>query len=1076
MEPKDPSRAPTPSQFMRQLRPELYSDSTSRIQYRLKAEVLSHHLDTLTERNQTHDFELFCRKLCERTICPNLRPATGPEGGGDSKADTETIPVADEISKLTYVGIANSGSERWAFAFSAKKTWSQKAKSDIAGIVAMGRGYQRIIFVTSRAARAKDRARLEDELSKKHGIPVTIHDRAWIIDEVIDKDRRDLAFHYLGVGEESSDRDLGPSDYSRSKQLAEIERELADPTAFVGMQMQRASEALVAAKLARSLELPRTDVDGRFLRAVRLANDGGTHRQQLGAHYESLWTAFWWFDDIQAVVSGYEAFEELVLDDTHAGNLELLCNLAQLLFNVVISGQVTPAQAQLEPRIARLASRLVELAGDAGRPNNSLEAKTSLLTIQVNQAILAQDADALSSLWPQFADVLMQAEGLGEFDAARLAKLLEGFGQVAGEDRGYRDLVDQLAEFMTKRSGDSPGAMVWLRRAHQLSFDQNMEMIRLLGRAAHVLSKKEHAEEQVQALAELAVAYKSAGLAWAARASATSAAATMFVNAEGGSELPASSFPILMNVAWMAVALKHLPEVLDTIQVARGCLAALPFDDESVQRAGRQLEAFDMTLACQLVNLSDSELSEFTSVPDILLGLGLNHSWSALMYKLGYEDLLRKDGWIPDSESVKEVASLFDQMAGHPTDVARWRPTIFNGHDRQVFTTRVLGLRVDVAHEPTDTSITIAESIAGAVDAFFATAFELEAFAHVERFDVSVVEAQISGFEIEPNLDAMQLTVRCAAGIFPGSPSVYGDFQRMLLEVAATIFWATCHTRHPGDAASRLLQADAASERLAMIGSLCLSRHRIFGGVSRLDRWSKYAPKDYAVRTDRPTVVPLAPQTGARTETDDEQPGDQSRGDLPEVTGLPTVTDHRDVQVRSVIDVHLWDQAGWIGTAYGSLGPAVPPFLALMFRNEAAAAKIFERWRDRFGERDDAEEIYIGIIREYSVEHPTHYGVVLTSTMPSNSSNVPYSTVVSRSQSMEPADDVNLTRFLGDYQRAGAYLLMPMVLTSNQSQPKLLKELFLLKRGLHVKLAAEVSADDPENMFLEPRGLGSLQT
>ncbi|WP_214348343.1 hypothetical protein [Pseudomonas congelans] len=111
----------SPSQFMRQIRPELYSDSTRKVRHQLKAEVLSHHLETITERNQTHDFELFCRKLCERTICPNLRPATGPEGGGDSKADTETSAVSDEISTLTFVGTANSGSERWAFAFSAKK-------------------------------------------------------------------------------------------------------------------------------------------------------------------------------------------------------------------------------------------------------------------------------------------------------------------------------------------------------------------------------------------------------------------------------------------------------------------------------------------------------------------------------------------------------------------------------------------------------------------------------------------------------------------------------------------------------------------------------------------------------------------------------------------------------------------------------------------------------------------------------------------------------------------------------------------------------------------------------------------
>ena len=73
---------------MRQIRPEIHSDSIPRVIHLRKAQVLSHQLDTITERNQSHDFELFCRKLCERMICPNSRPATGPEGGGDIKAGT----------------------------------------------------------------------------------------------------------------------------------------------------------------------------------------------------------------------------------------------------------------------------------------------------------------------------------------------------------------------------------------------------------------------------------------------------------------------------------------------------------------------------------------------------------------------------------------------------------------------------------------------------------------------------------------------------------------------------------------------------------------------------------------------------------------------------------------------------------------------------------------------------------------------------------------------------------------------------------------------------------------------------
>ena len=74
-----------PSEFMRKLHPEYYSDSSGRTLYELDRATFEYHLESVTKRNETHDFEIFCRKLCERVICPNLRPATGPEGGGDLK-------------------------------------------------------------------------------------------------------------------------------------------------------------------------------------------------------------------------------------------------------------------------------------------------------------------------------------------------------------------------------------------------------------------------------------------------------------------------------------------------------------------------------------------------------------------------------------------------------------------------------------------------------------------------------------------------------------------------------------------------------------------------------------------------------------------------------------------------------------------------------------------------------------------------------------------------------------------------------------------------------------------------------
>jgi len=80
----------SPSQMMKVFRPEYYSDTEDRVMYILDSMRLEYHLESITQRNETHSFEIFSRKLCERTICPNLRSHTGPDGGGDSKVDTET--------------------------------------------------------------------------------------------------------------------------------------------------------------------------------------------------------------------------------------------------------------------------------------------------------------------------------------------------------------------------------------------------------------------------------------------------------------------------------------------------------------------------------------------------------------------------------------------------------------------------------------------------------------------------------------------------------------------------------------------------------------------------------------------------------------------------------------------------------------------------------------------------------------------------------------------------------------------------------------------------------------------------
>lgn len=1045
----------SPSEFMRQLRPELYSDTSDRTTYLLDAATLEYRLDTITARNQTHDFEIFCRKLCERTICPNLKPSTGPEGGGDSKADTETIPVADEIATLTYVGDANAGQERWAFAFSAKKKWAEKARNDVSGIVATQRGYQKIYCVTAQFARAKDRARVEDELTKQTGVTVTILDRSWIVEQVVSGDRRDLAFNYLVVGQEVTDtRRLGPSDYSRSQQLEDIEKALGNPDAFAGMKMQRVTEALVTAKLSRNLERPRTETDGRFARAIRLAGRDGTTRQKLEANYEWIWTAFWWFDDVSHLNDSYDAFEKLVIDTDHARNLELLCNLAQLLFNSVIHQHLTADEAKLDERITRLTDRLKSVAADGERPNNALEARTSLLVIQVNQAALRKDPQRLSLLWPQFSEVVKQAKGLGEFSAERLTKMVEVFGNIAGKDPSYARLVDDLAAFVSERTGEAQGALVLLKRAQQLDFEDNFEMIRLLGKAARQLTKKEYADSLIEALQLLSLAYRSAGLLWAARASCIFAMASMFIEAEEDSDLPASIVPTVMLLAWIAVELRHLPDALEAIRLVRGCAAELPLDDASKERVAKRLMEFDLIFGSQVLNFSSAELQQAVQLPDVLGWLGLHQSRNSLLYALGHEATLREEGLIPDEETPERLADLFTLLANQPASSGLHGPVILNEPEPQCFVSRVQGVRVAVHHQCSEASILAAEAVIGSIEALFATAIDLDATAHTENFTITLQESSEvlePDFTIDP--DEMTATVRWPVGLVPATYRRQDDVQKMLIGLAAAIFTATCFVKDLRQTVEHLFENEAVLDRIGMVVIVGNSRQRIFKkSLSRLSDWTQMATATFTLEPSRPIINRRA-----------VNPTEDAEGDLTADAPLAP-NDHRDLRVRSVIDVHLWNRAGWTGTAFADWGPPYPPAVALMFTNEDAARKIFARWRERLGQVDKQDEIYVAIVRGISVDHPAHYRVLITSRLPSEDDGPKGKTfmMASRMQTMHAESDANLSHFLNIYGQSCAYLLLPAILKGGR--PEFLLELAILKRELSVKAASEVNEHDLEVM------------
>ena len=1052
---EETKRGILPSQFMRRLRPEYYSDTRDRTDYQLDASLLEYHLETLTSRNETHAFEIFCRKLCERAICPNLRPQTGPDGGGDSKADTETTPVADEISDLYYEGEANSGREHWAFAFSAKQRWKQKIIDDVQGLIDTGRRYDRIICVTSRFAKAKDRAKLETELSAKAGLPVTIHDRSWIVAEVIEHGRKDIAYNYLGIGTEVTDASrLGPTDYSRVQQLEAVEAELGDPDGYRGLEQHRVLDALLAAKLARGIEKPRVDIDGRFARAIRLADRHGTLHQRIEARYEQVWTAYWWFDDFAFLDSEYGAIEQLANDAGHARTLGFLVNLGQLLFNAVMHDHLDRSACQLDRRIAAIVALLQPMAADGERPNNQLEAEAALCHIAMNEAALAGDGEALSEVWQRFAAILDRAEGLGEFDATRVIKLITVAERVAGDDPAYALLVDKLADFVAARTGEAQGALILLRRAEKLGLGRHFEMIRLLSKAAMRLTKKEHSADLTDALCLLTVAYRSAGLLWAARATCIFALSAFIIDAEEGGRLPLRFAVVAKIWATLSLDLHHFADFVVAMGLVRGATEALPFSDKDRAKFRRDAQDFEIIAASQIVNLPDAELARLSDWPDIFDQAQLIMPRTALLYALGYENVLRADQSIPPTETEKGVKEMFSSLASQPagTQGAATGPILYAPNVPQTISTTLIGMQVEIRSSGSDHAILAAEAVAGSLEAFFATTIEHQVMPHTERFAIDVVEnAAIERPSFSVDRDTMRARLAWPADL---PPTRYGEqaiIRDLWVDIAAELLAATCFVPHSERVLTALVSDERVMGRMALVTTAANSYHRMNGRyLTRPGDLSDAAPASYPPRAPRPVIekIDLVAMAAARS----GRSADEHR------VREPAAESHRKLGVRSIIDVHLWDQAAWRGAGFDQNGPGYPPLFALIFENEAAATKTFERWRDDVGIYDEQDRIRLSLIRRLPDRDPCHYSIQLSANaLPGELESGQMIGFTVRSLIVQAKSDENLENFLGSYRHYRAYYLIPAIWHEGMAEPNFLTNMPILKRQLNIVDAADVT-------------------
>ena len=539
--------------------PDAFSDSSILGRPTLDRSQLEYHLSTITNRNQEEQFASFARRIAERTICPNLRPQTGPIGGGDSKVDSETYPVSDQLSLIWCEGIGReASSERWAFAFSAKKDWRSKVQSDVAKIAATDRGYSIGFFVTNQYVSDRARAEVEDKLGMKHQpMTVRILDLNWILDRIFTESLQTLAISELRI--ETSDRtevQKGPIDFQRESELEEIEARVGMAIDEGRLGLALVNDCIDAASLSRGLGHSRTTVDGRFHRAQRVAERYGTSHQRLLAAYQWAWTTFWWYEDYPSFVKLYITVEGHAKGTENVYDLELLSNLWYLLH--VLSKNNSIEIAELHGRSSVLTAELERLYRSRNRPSASLQARSLLLMMKLIARMPDVD-DVLCDL----RQVVLESEGLIGFPLEPQIKLWMELGGFLTDRQSYQELFDTVVEVSERRKGEVASARLRLiRGAQQLDTNRPYDAIVTLGIALKSLFKHETEDELVRALYFCSIAYERVGLLWAARGALLNGAAVAMNVYWTHSKVTKLQVVCSTRMKWLELRLGRLPHLL----------------------------------------------------------------------------------------------------------------------------------------------------------------------------------------------------------------------------------------------------------------------------------------------------------------------------------------------------------------------------------------------------------------------------------------------------------------------------------------------------------------------------------
>lgn len=1060
----------SPKAFLKARRPERFSDTVTKESTELDRSLLEYHIDSLTSRSQETEFERFARRLCEREVCPNLLPQTGPTGGGDSKVDSETYPVSEELALAWYVGVGSgASSERWAFAFSAKADWAPKLRSDIAKIVETDRGYTKAFFVTNQAVPDRKRAKEEDDLRKEHGIDVRVLDRTWLLDRVFEGNHEAIAVEELSVTALSrQDVKKGPLDTRREEELEEAEAQIREALQEGRYGTALVDHALESAALARELERPRTEVEGRFTRADQMANEYGTLRQRVEVAYQWAWTLFWWFEDYDTFANQYSLVVERATGSRNVHDLERVTNLWYLLHGTIRRDTLDEVGASYTEHTDFLVGELERLCDEEDRPSTALQAETLLHQVGITRRLAA--GEPLDEKLRSLQDVVLRSEGLVGYPLEPLVNVLTEIGEALESSTAYDELFETIVQVSSTRDGEVRAARLLLKRGEQQLFNNRpVEAIATLGSTLSRLYKHETRQEIVRALYLCGCAYDEIGLPWAARGTLLAAASIATNELWTYGDVTPYQAACCRRLKWIELRLGRIPHLLawhEIDRVVREELSERGYDSNALFESE---DSFQGVLGSLLLRTGFSDLRALHTLPDVLDRLDLPIAADSLLFALGHEDRLR--------EAIEGMGEDFDNFLSRwlvlPTDVSLAAQPDLCNKLKVSLSSRVLGCRVKIESKTESPCLEVAESMLAALESFLATSALDRAIAREPELTVEIRGSDLAENLISVNVEERagrpHLEVRCRPFDPHGlNPEQQNAVREDIFNLTVTALSNIVTFKDFESDIDTLFRDERVADRAVAFTGTFSTQANVLGASpkTQLASWIEGEAHVYPVVRTQPWDPP-APEDAEEPDFESEAAPQIAEGYEPPAELLdPNARRHDQIKTVSLIRVGLWDRAEWSGTAFFT-DPShqTPPVLALVFSNREPAQEIFTQWREELGKADEKEQLRITLVRGIDTANPHAYRVIVGSDPSVLSGGTRFASFASRINRMDATNSENLDYFLQAHEAVGESIIAPAYWNSNPGGaqvPELERNLGLRVRNIHVRQAWEIGPNELE--------------